>query len=367
MADERWSEADRLAALDSYGVMDTQAEADFDDITKLAAQICGVPMALISLVDERRQWFKSAVGLGVTETPREVAFCAHAIQQPDLFVVDDASSDPRFAHNPLVTGDPNLRFYTGAPLVNAEGLPLGTLCVLDTKPGQLSDEQNFALRTLARQVVTQLELRRALAEQRKAADLRAMLVRELQHRVKNTLTTVQAVVGQSLRNAGSLEAARGVISDRLVTMGRAHDIFSESAWHAAPLDDVITAAIAGGGVEGARYKVGGPEVALSARAALGMALVLHELNTNAIKFGALSNPTGTVMIDWTVDDGQLSFAWREVGGPEVVPPTRKGFGSRVIASALGSEVRGASRIDYPASGVRWSLNAPLGDLGPAAI
>lgn len=367
MADNGWREADRLAALDSYDVMDSAAEAAFDDITRLAAQICGVPMALISLVDERRQWFKSAVGLDASETPREVAFCAHAIQQPGLFTVNDAAADPRFARNPLVTGDPNLRFYCGAPLVTDEGFPLGTLCVLDTQPGQLSTAQQFALNTLARQVVVQLELRRALAEQRKAVELRALLVQELQHRVKNTLTTVQAVVSQSLRNAASLDAARGVIDDRLVTMGRAHDIFSEGSWHVAPLIDVIDAAITGGGVARERYRTEGPEVDLSARVALGMSLVLHELNTNAIKFGALSGPSGHVAIQWKAADGRMRFEWREHGGPPVVPPTRRGFGSRLIGSALASELRGGSQIDYAPGGVVWSLDAAMKDVGPIVI
>jgi len=361
-----WMEADRLAALDSYDILDTPAEAGFDDLVEIAAQICGAPMALISLVDARRQWFKAIRGLDATETPREVAFCHHAIQQDGIFIVEDATRDPRFAHNPLVTEEPSLRFYSGAPLVTPEGFPLGTLCVLDTKPGHLTDAQRGALEALARQVVVQMELRKALAMQRKAAELSALLIQELQHRVKNTLTTVQAVVSQSLRNAPSLEAARATVNDRLATMGKAHDIFSAGDWRAASLLDVVGAAVASSGVADGRYRIHGPTVELSARAALGVALALHELNTNAIKFGALSNAEGHVALSWRVEDDHLTMEWREHGGPPVTKPKRTGFGSRMIVTALASDVGGASHIDYPPEGAIWTLRAPMPGLAPPA-
>lgn len=154
------NEPERLEALRSYQVLDTDPDQAFDDLVQLSAFICGTPISLVSLIDSERQWFKARVGLEVSETPREYAFCQYAMRAPDVYEVPDATADPRFAHNPLVTGDPHIRFYAGAPLLSPEGLPLGTLCAIDTVPRQLSPDQRAALRVLARQVMAHLELRR---------------------------------------------------------------------------------------------------------------------------------------------------------------------------------------------------------------
>ena len=154
------NEAERLAALKAYHILDTGTEQSYDDITTLAAHICEVPIAMISLVDEARQWFKSRLGVDQQQTPREVAFCAHAIFKNGNFIVRDATRDRRFADNALVTGEPHIRFYAGIPLINPEGLALGTLCVIDHQPRRLSAAQLNALQALSRQVMALLELRR---------------------------------------------------------------------------------------------------------------------------------------------------------------------------------------------------------------
>jgi anti-sigma regulatory factor (Ser/Thr protein kinase) len=162
------NEAARLEALHRYRILDTEPERSFDDLTLLASHICGTPMALITLVDADRQWFKSRIGVAITETARAVSFCTHAINHRDLFIVPDARHDERFRDNPLVTGSLEIRFYAGAPLVTPDGHAVGTLCVMDRVARTLSREQLEALTALCRQAEAQLELRRHLVELREA-------------------------------------------------------------------------------------------------------------------------------------------------------------------------------------------------------
>lgn len=154
------AESSRLKALISLGILDTSAERAYDDITRIAATVCGMPIALISLIDDRRQWFKSRIGLDPQQTPRDLAFCAHAIQKPhEVMVVHDALADPRFEHNALVTGDPKIRFYAGAPIITNAGYALGTVCVIDRIPRTLPHDQLELLQHLAHEVAKLLESR----------------------------------------------------------------------------------------------------------------------------------------------------------------------------------------------------------------
>jgi signal transduction histidine kinase len=154
------NEIDRLTALYGLNVLDSPPEADFDDIVALAAKVCGVPMSLVSLIDADRQWFKARIGTDLTETPRDMSFCTHTILGKDLLVVPDAKEDSRFRDNPAVEVNGGIRFYAGAPLITTEGYALGALCVIDSVPRRLEVEQLQALRALARQVTSQLEMRR---------------------------------------------------------------------------------------------------------------------------------------------------------------------------------------------------------------
>src|SRR5258708_1087865 len=178
------NEAERLQALRSYGILDTAVEPAFDDITRIASYVCQTPISLVSLVDEGRQWFKSEIGLGIRETPLEQSLCAHALLEHSFLEVPDTTRDTRFDCNPLVTGKPHVRFYAGALLRTPDGLPLGTVCVLDDKPRQLTSEQRDILAALARQVMSQIEFRRALL---------------LSDRLQRNISRLMAVAGHDLK------------------------------------------------------------------------------------------------------------------------------------------------------------------------
>ena len=488
-----YSESDRLAALARYDVMDTPRERELDDIVSIAAQICDVPIAMISLLDGKRQWFKAAIGVEVTETPRDIAFCDRAIAQVDTMIVEDTQADARFIDNPLVTGDPHLRFYAGTPLLTPDGMPLGTLCVLDGKPRTLTADQQRTLEALGRQVMTHFELRRLLARKRsdekelresetrgrlalEAAELgaweaipatsqvygdararellghdvagelsfdaflahihaddrerfaaavgaviegahdgrldlefrisaegsdahwrrtraqviklpgerhrlvgtirdisaeraaeehRKLLNNELQHRVKNTLGVVQGIVTQSLRLVATPAEARDAIASRLSTLAHAHDLLTQTSWKAAPITAIIEGAVLAHCADPERVTATGPRLELKARSALALSMALHELFTNAVKYGSLSNATGTVSLVWTVTpmpDGssdRIELVWQERGGPPVVAPTRVGFGTRLTGSSLAGDLGGPGTIDYAPTGVRWSLSTTV--------
>ncbi|CAG2094674.1 GAF domain-containing sensor histidine kinase [Xanthomonas arboricola] len=243
------SEALRLQALRSYGILDTPREAAFEDITRLASIICQTPIALISLVDAERQWFKSELGMGERETPLFKSMCAHALLDSDVLVVPDTREDVRFARNPLVTGEAPLHFYAGAVLKTSEGLPLGTVCVLDRQPRQLSVEQVDALRALARQTMAQLELRRALQLAEESDRYRSRLMAIAGHDLKTPLRTAAYAIDKMRRHANvdsvpTLVTARDAINlvarnlDELATLAAASETATPDLQPLA-LEDVL--------------------------------------------------------------------------------------------------------------------------------
>lgn len=221
------SEGQRLEALHNYGVLDTVAEQAYDDITKLAALICDMPVAMMTLVDEDRQWFKSKVGVAFTQTPRNISFCAHAILKPDeVMVVNDASMDLRFADSTLVVSDPGIRFYAGAPLVTPSGAAIGTVCVVDKVPRELGAEKIEALKALARQVVAQLELRRALSRlEREIAEqkVRQAQIQVYQKRLENmNLTLVEQSTTDPLTGLKNRRAFDRIMNEQSSRTERSH-------------------------------------------------------------------------------------------------------------------------------------------------
>lgn len=493
---------DRLAALARYDILDTPPEEGFDDIVGLAAHICQTPVALISFVDEDRQWFKARIGFDECQTDLNSSVCAHALVEPDLLVIPDLQEDARSRNNPLVTGDPHIRFYAGAPLRIRQGAVLGSLCVIDTRPRPegLSASQADALRALARQVISQLELRQAVAERDKAIDtqrrlearrsaseaqykvlfdridagfciiemkfageravdyrfreinpaferhtglvraqdrwmremvptheqhwfdvygrvaktgeparfefqakgledrwfdvhafridhpdeglvgllfndvskrkegerMQTVLNHELSHRMKNTMAMVQAVASQTLKSIPDQIPVRA-FADRLLALSAAHDLLLQENWTAADFRDIVDMVVGTFG-DSARFDVSGPEVLLGARATLSLSLLMHELTTNALKYGSLSDARksggGRVTVTWRIeevdDKPALRMQWRERGGPEVREPTRRGFGSRLLR--LGLAGTGGAELRYPPDGFEAVFSSSLADL-----
>ncbi len=373
-------EEQRLAALASYDVLDTAPEKDFDDVAKIASRICGTPIAVVNLIGDRRQFFKAEVGLGVRSTPFDSSFCAKAILENEFLMIPDATKDHRFDCNPLVTGEPHIRFYAGAILKTPDGHPIGTVCVLGYEPLVLDEVQQDTLKLLARQVMVQLELRkslraksreaeaqRRLSERRlsrtkamEAADKeRRILNQELSHRMKNTLAMVLAIAAQTLKDVSDRDAV-DAFTGRLHALSKAHDVLLRENWSAAAIVDVMLSVLTLHS-DDTRRDLDGPEVFLGPKAGLSVSLLLHELATNANKYGSLSNNVGRVSVKWSVDDVDdvptLTIVWSESGGPPVIEPTRRGFGSRLIRMGIAGS--GLVEKSYLPGGFTATFKAPM--------
>ena len=308
------NEAERLEALRKTRLLDSAPDSAFDDFTRLASFVCGTPVALISLIDEDRQWFKSRIGLDATETPRHQAFCAHAILGTEVFEVPDSSLDERFVDNPLAIGYPHVRFYAGAPLVTPEGHALGTLCVIDDQPRSLSDTQRDALSTIARQVMVRIELQRKAEELARATmererewrvieRLKNEFISTVSHELRTPLTSIRGSLGLVEAGvAGALpEQALDLVriaknnTERLIRL--INDILDLEKMEAGKLElvlrDVDAASLVALSVEGIEGMAREAGVTLSVEAHGGglvhadgdrLVQVLTNLVSNAIKF-----------------------------------------------------------------------------------
>ncbi|GLR41896.1 histidine kinase [Mesorhizobium amorphae] len=453
------------------------------------------PVALITLIDVERQWFKSCIGFDETETATEISFCAHAIAAGDEpMVVADATLDPRFAGNPLVTGKHHVRFYAGAPMVVA-GIRIGTLCVLDRKPHAFPSaaklEQLKALAGLAASLFTlkdatrngaiaaaaleREEKRRAIAldaaslaswawdirtdiiecdvllselfnlprsnrlrardilaaidprdvyqtetrfrdaltgsddyfgeyrvkgmhpprwvatrgrvierdgdgkptlifgvnydiTERKLGDERQrLLLRELNHRVKNTLATVQALATQTVRHARQPSEFLEAFGARLQALGVAHNLLSDREWRGIGIRELVQIEVKPfDSTERPRMTISGADLLLTPDQAVGLGLILHELASNALQYGSLSAASGRVDLTWKAEGKRgarrLVLTWRESGGPQVEPPDRHGFGSILIRRSLAKVISSEVTHEFRPEGVFAEISMPLEDL-----
>lgn len=496
MVEWNGSEADRLAVLDRYDLDPERIDA-LNDITRFLAALCETPIALVSLVEENRQRFLARTGLDAPETPRDMSFCAHAMLLPDVMLVPDASQDSRFADNAMVTGPPHIRFYAGAPLVSPEGVPLGSLCVIDDKPrAGLTPVQRQGLELLSHRVVAMLEARRRdidwdtqrsrdvealshselrfrtladampqmvwstlpdgyhdyynarwyeftgmpqgstdgegwngmfhpddqdlawqrwrqslatgdpyeieyrlrhksglyrwtlgralplrdpqgmivrwigtctdIHEQKLMIEEREIIAHELSHRIKNIFSVIAGLIGMSARERPEIAPLAEELRERVMALGRAHDFVRPHSANSASeggqnslfgLLGQIFAPYRSGTVD--RVVVGGVDIEIDDRSATPLALVFHELATNAAKYGGLAYSEGGVSLDVGLDGDQCLLHWNEHGGPQVRQPDTGGFGTRLMALSIERQLGGKIARDWREDGLDVRLRIPL--------
>ncbi|MEI4196016.1 sensor histidine kinase [Roseovarius sp. E0-M6] len=343
----------RLETLRRYDILDTPREADFDDIVSLVSRICEAPISVVNLIDIDRQWFKAEVGLGVRETPLETSICSHVILEGDFIEIPDTLADPRMADNPLCLGDPGLRFYAGARLVAANGLPLGTLCVLDHEPRALTEIQRDTLKVLAQRVMRELDLRRAL----KAADT---LRSEIDHRVKNSLQTISAVVRLHARKIVQEDAREALtaVERRIEAVAALHAELQTATEH----DKIDMGAylprigqlIKRTAPAHVTVSVETENIMLGATQAAQVAVVMTEFAANSIKHGFPDQRAGTVRFRFgRAEGGEIALRCEDDGVGSAARPSED-----AISTGIGLDI-----VDAAASTLGATLNKDLTEAG----
>jgi two-component sensor histidine kinase len=330
-------QAERLATLRSFDILDTPRESDFDDIVELASAICRTPIAVVNLIDAERQWFKAEVGLGTRETPLETSICSHIILEQDFTMIEDTHRDRRTCDNELCMPTDGLRFYAGALLKADNGLPIGTLCVLDTKPSTLDAFQQQALKVLARRVMRELELRRALRAQ-------AVLRDEIDHRVKNSLSAVSAAINlyrMEAKKTGDPDGSFDALKRQLDAVSAVHRAIYMSSEGGEVLDlrsylDVLATALEASLPPGVAIATEAPKVAVSPKIANTVGLIANEFAANTVKYATASQPTTRITFAVSHDDGDLNLTFRN-NVPQPDDPDAaagNGIGARLMLASV---------------------------------
>jgi two-component sensor histidine kinase len=348
---------ERIAALRGYDILDTPREADFDDIARLASELCGVPISVINLIDADRQWFKAEVGLGVRETPLDTSICSHVILENEFVEIPDTLKDRRMQDNALCRGDPGLRFYAGALLQTEDGLPLGTLCVLDYQPRALSSLQRHALQVLAKQVMAQLDLRRALKRQE-------LMQKEIDHRVKNSLASVASLVRLQMTSAGDpkIQSALESVAQRIQTVALLHEeLYRTGAADEADLGhylQTLREMLQVGVPAHIAIDVQAQRVPVDSATASAVGKIVSEFVMNSIKYAFPDERRGTVTIALRPTGDGIELICRDDGiGAGNLTPARRGLGMRLM-DAYAAQLGGRAQFSDAHPGVELRILLP---------
>ncbi|MEC5324759.1 sensor histidine kinase [Aurantimonas sp. A3-2-R12] len=363
----------RLTAAD---LLDTEPEVAFDRITRLAARIIGVPVSLVSILDTDRQFFKSQVGLPDIwaerrETPLSHSFCQYVVASGEPLVVDDARSHPLVCGN-LAIEDLGVEAYLGVPIRTPDGAVIGSLCAIDHAPRHWTSEDRRAIEDLVAMLGTELVLREEVRFRREAEEQAQLLAREMAHRVKNSLATVQAIVSLSLRSRQPAEAIRPVLLERLGSLAKTQSLVMVADWRGASFAAIVASEIEHYDV-GTRIRTAGPEVWIAPGDAVTIGMILHELATNAAKYGALApGREGTIDIDWqeATSEGEgrrLRLTWREDGrpgtsaAPESDDTEPSGFGSELLDKLIVRQLAGRIDRDWSDRGLVFTADFAISE------
>ena len=364
------NEQERLAVVRRYDILDTPPEEAFDRVTRIAARLLKMQAAFISIVDEDRIWFKSCKGVDVGQVRRETSLCASCILQENPLLVADTKVDSRTGANPPVIGELDIRFYLGSPLRTRDGFNLGTLCVVDRVPRTVSDAEVTVLVDLAAVVMDELEFRLAakraeqtyrdeLARAELREDYISGLTRELVHRSKNLLTVVHSIARQTSSNSHSISDYVQRLAGRILGLAETHDLISQKEWHGVTLSDLAWRHLDPFLESAARVNIDGPPVTLTPIAAQNIGLALHELATNALKFGSLSVPEGRVVVHWLLvrETARLFLSWQEENCP-ASDKQQNGFGRLVLEEVVPVALEGTAHLSFESGCLKWVLEVP---------
>lgn len=366
-SDQSAAAGDRLKALYQTELMDSGPEERFDRLTRLVATTLSVPVALVSLVDTKRQFFKSTYGLPEPwkterETPLTHSFCQHVVARAAPLVIDDAVLDPLVCDN-LAIPELNVRAYLGIPLLTNDGYVLGSLCAIDGQPRKWTSREQEILADSGKLVEEQIALRERVEQLARFDEQRSLIQGELAHRIKNIFSVISSLLLVSSRTETDLDGFVRSVTGRIQALSKANDFIVNvgpaSDESASGLAGLIDALLAPFKRDERQVVFSCPSVSVGEKTAAALALIIHELATNSAKYGALSTVDGHIDLQCRCEGDMFKIVWREVGGPPVLEtPNRKGCGTRMVARTVESQLMGTIDRWFMRDGLVVTLDIP---------